>query len=86
MLSTFEWLDATSEQSKGQMAERLYSGQTFDCSLPQSWIQVATDCAPAGMHVASHFVWLYPNGSLLGRPAPLTKQGIELLAIMSLRV
>lgn len=59
-------------------ARRLYPGLTFDTALPQQWVDklCARDLDPR-----DHFVWLYEQGRLAGRAAPVTPRGIEIAAI-----
>lgn len=59
--------------NKAELAEQRYPGMTFDCALPQDWV----DSLKAGFSdlVIGHFVWLYPEGSVFGIPAPVTVQG-----------
>lgn len=67
--------------TKGEAAERLFPGQTYDCALPQSFIEA---CRQRGFDdVAGHFVMLYPKGSGIAGTeyiAPITEKGIEIAA------
>lgn len=68
-------------QTKGELAEKVFGekGIPFSIDLPQSFIDAA-EHALVGVDVRSHFVWIYPKGTLFGEPGPLTTVG---RAIMS---
>lgn len=76
---------AATPTSKGELAEKLYSGMTYDCALPQSWLDDATargmDTLVGGW-LASHFITLYPDS---GVPyiAPITADGVKIVAILA---
>jgi hypothetical protein len=57
----------------GEAAAKRYPGVTYDCALPQAWVN---QCLEAGFDPRGHFVWGYPEGgSLLGEPLPITPEG-----------
>jgi hypothetical protein len=62
------------------VANRIYSDQTFDTALPQAWVDAlcGRDLDPRG-----HFIWLYPQGLLCGRAAPITERGVEIASILA---
>lgn len=72
---------AVSRISKGEAAEMLYAGETYDCAIPQPWVDA---CRERGFDdVACHFVMLYPEGvGIAGSPylAPITAEGVEIAA------
>jgi hypothetical protein len=49
----------------------------FDYALPQNWIDEVYQLT--GIYPAPYFVWLY-EGSIWGRPYPISEAGKELLA------
>jgi hypothetical protein len=64
--------------TKGQAAEKLYSGQTYDCAIPQSFVNA---CHERGFDdITGHFVTLYPKGETFGYIAPITARGVEIAA------
>lgn len=54
-------------------ATRQYPGITFDCALPQGWVD-SLPWDPRG-----HVVWGYPTGSFSGTPLPITEHGRSML-------
>lgn len=58
--------------NKAELAEQRYPGMTFDCALPQGWVDQVNQQVS---NVVGHFVWLYPKGNLFGIPAPVTELG-----------
>jgi len=58
-------------ENKEEAGSRMWPGVTFDCALPQPWVD---HFDARGMDVRPHFVWAY-EGSLLGYPLPVTIQG-----------
>lgn len=67
--------------TRGEAAEARYSGMTYDCALPQSWVDY---CYALGRDPRGHFVWLYDEAAgLCGRPAPITPDGDEMLLSLS---
>lgn len=58
--------------NKAELAQRRYPGITFDCALPQGWVD---EMSAKVENIIGHFVWLYPEGSLFGQPAPVTELG-----------
>ncbi|MCY1381217.1 hypothetical protein D9M69_690990 [compost metagenome] len=61
---------------KSDIVAELYPGQTVDYALPADWVRKVQD--RLGVNPVPHFVWLYEG--LCGRPAPLTKEGVEILS------
>ena len=64
-------------ETKDRAAERMYPGVTFDCALPQDWVNEAE--SSQGFDVRPHFVWGYPEGSCFGMPLPLSTEGVTFL-------
>ena len=60
-------------ETVAQAAERLYPGMTYDCALPQEWVD-AGRC-----HAIGHVIWGYPKGSIFGMPMAITEHGKKLL-------
>lgn len=54
--------------TKGELAKQVYPHTTFDTALPQGWVD---GCQELGFDPRTKFVWLYPEGSVVGYPAPL---------------
>ena len=63
--------------TKSEAATILYPGITCDTALPQDWVNRATI---DGFDVRPHFVWGYPDGSILGLPLPITQTGANWLS------
>jgi len=57
------------EFTKDELARALYPGIPYDTALPQEWVDLmgTYDWDPR-----SSVVWLYREGDIYGRPAPLT--------------
>ena len=67
--------------TKGDLANEIYKGMTFDVSVPQDWLNSAVDKLGCDYgFFLSGVVWLYEQGSLWGSPAPLTTDHRLLLA------
>lgn len=64
--------DLSDGMTKGELAKQLYSGQTYDVSLPQKWVNDFK--TKTGFDPVSQVVWLYTDRDSIGRPAPLTKE------------
>ncbi len=66
-------------KTKGDLAEEKYGskGIAYDSALPQDFVDKASK---EGYNVLPHFVWIYPKGSLLGEPGPLTNEAMTMLA------
>ena len=65
------------QETKGQAAERLYLGLTFDYALPQQWVD---EMRLMGFEPVPCVVWGYgPGDGLTGRPWPLTRHAAEWL-------
>ena len=60
----------------GEAAEARYQGLTYDCALPQGWVD---ECVSKGMEPRGHFVWLYDDW--VGRPAPITAEGDRICSL-----
>ena len=78
MLPTLDEVKAR-KINKGELAEELYEGQTFDYALPDGWVrQYEYDFEfQFGVRLIGAFVWLYDEQApVFGRPAPLF-QGAE---------
>ena len=63
-------------ETVGQAAERMYPDVTFDTALPQTWVDAHLN---DGTEVLGHFVWLYPEGNLMGMPGPITVEGVQMM-------
>ena len=61
------------------LAEELYPDVTFDCALPQDWVNKMTD---RGFDPRGHFVTLYPKDSV-SYMAPITEDGVRMAAIVA---
>jgi len=61
-------------KTKGELAAEQLAGETFDCALPQSWVDnlQAELGLPNEVNIAGQFVWHYPKGNIFGKPHPLT--------------
>lgn len=68
----------TTPRSKAELAEQMYPGLTYDCSLPQWWVD---DVQGLGFceHPAGIFVWGYAEGDTMGAPWPLTVEAVQVL-------
>lgn len=70
----------------GDLAAALYPGQTYDCALPQAWVDRFNDryyLATGGACLTLAFVWLYPQGSIFGQPAPLYREAAAWLTTLN---
>jgi hypothetical protein len=67
--------------SKEERAKFLYSSYTFDCALPQEWVNFwSQKLQTPQSEIVSNFVWLYfKKYTFDGQPAPLTIRGCEIL-------
>lgn len=69
--------------TKGELAEQLYPGQTWDGALPQPWVDqhwAAFEAATGIENFCGGFIWLYDDRApLFGRPAPLHTEAAEWL-------
>ncbi len=63
-------------ETVSQAAERMYPGVTYDTALPQTWVNAHRH---EGHEVRGHFVWLYPEGNLMGMPGPITVEGVQMM-------
>lgn len=74
------WLnfeESVSGKTKDTLAQIHYGHMTYDTALPHTW--VVTMRSRGFEHPQDHFVWLYTEGSRMGYPAPLTREGVEML-------
>lgn len=63
----------------GEVAEaQLGKEAVFDYAVPQSWFD---DCLERGLNPHGHIVWVYAEFAPYGVPWPITRRGIEILAI-----
>ncbi len=62
--------------TKGEAAKEIYGEMSYDHALPQSFVD---DAMSKGFDVVGHFVWIYPQGSLMGMPGPITTNGLTML-------
>jgi hypothetical protein len=62
-------------ETKQERGERLFPGLTFDCALPQDWLNQF----PGDQYdtVRSGTIWAYPQGSIFGIPVPITEQAAD---------
>jgi hypothetical protein len=65
-------------QTVSEAALARYKDKTYDCALPQSWVDA---CYERGFEVRGNFVWLYDN--FCGRPAPITEEGERICSILA---
>jgi hypothetical protein len=63
--------------NKSDLARARYGAQTFDCALPQTWLDEMT---ARGIDARPHFVWLYPAGDIFGFAAPIDSAGDAIAA------
>ena len=61
--------------NKYDLAEKRFKGMSFDCALPQQWVN---EMQSRGVNVLPHFVWLYPRGDIFGHPAPIDGVGDDI--------
>jgi len=67
-------------QSKGDRAKFLYGSYTFDCSLPNNWVQETSNKLNIPIYdVTCNFIWLYLGNDSNGQPAPLNLKGCDML-------
>jgi hypothetical protein len=66
-------------QTVGDAAAERYPNMTYDCALPQNWVD---QCCNKGLDPRGHFVWLYDNFS--GRPAPISREGDRIVSLLAL--
>lgn len=59
-------------------AER-YPDMTYDCALPQGWVD---QCCDKGLDPRGHFVWLYAD-DVFGKPAPITAEGERIASLLA---
>lgn len=53
----------TTPRSKAELAEQMYPGQTYDCALPQWWVDDVQELGFCN-HPAGIFVWGLRQGRL----------------------
>lgn len=61
--------------NKEDAAKKVLGAMTFDCALPQTWVN---DAALKGHDVRPHFVWAYPKGDIWGLAFPITQAGFDM--------
>ncbi len=61
----------TRGQTTAEIADRLYFGITYDTALPQLWVD---EYARYGYNPVGDFVWIYPEGYIMGMPGPLCQE------------
>jgi len=68
--------------SVGDVARaQLGDSAVFDYALPQSWVD---DCFERGLDPRGNMVWVYDeNDFRFGGPWPITRRGIEILALLA---
>jgi len=73
-------------QSKLERATFLYGNYTFDCALPQNWVDSTAKLIPSvsQIEIVSGFVWLYLGKDNIGQPAPLTLTACDILQALEL--
>ena len=74
-LPTLELLDKYPVEIN-KLAASLYPDLTFDCALPQQWVDA---CASRGIDLRGQVVWGYPKG-VCSQPYPLTAEAAIKLA------
>lgn len=60
----------------GTIAEELYGGQVFDYARPVDW---DNQMRAQGFDPSGLVVWLYPERSVFGMPAPLSQEAYDAL-------
>lgn len=64
--------------TKNDAAKAVLGKMTFDCALPQEWLNDAQQST--GRNVSGDFVWCYPEGDIWGFAMPITRAGYHLQA------
>ncbi len=73
-------------RTKGDLARGLYPDEEYnvDCAIPDSWLSDAyargMDLYCKGTHLPGHFVTVYPRDGSPMFIAPLTTEGVLILA------
>ena len=76
-LPTLELLDKYPVEIN-KLAASLYPDLTFDCALPQQWVDA---CASRGIDLRGQVVWGYPeSANWFGQPLPVTAEAAIQLA------
>jgi hypothetical protein len=71
--------------TRGELAERMFEGETYDMALPQQWVNHVLEHLPEARSPEwgsfyFGFVWLYDEQAKhCGRPAPLFREAREML-------
>jgi len=66
--------------SKGALADKLYPATSYDCALPQQWLEDAVTATRLDYPmVRGTIVWLYPASHMFGIPAPLCRTTAQAL-------
>jgi len=66
-----------SSSTKGDWADAIYPGLTYDCALPQDWLNQIASTAPASLDYHAllfTIVYAYPPGNACGLPAALCRE------------
>lgn len=76
------WPESTTKNDAMKILEEklkteLPGYQTFDYVLPQQWVDDVRE--KTGEDVGPHFVWIYEQRSVFGRPFPITNEGKQIL-------
>lgn len=73
-------IESKESQTKQERANFLYGSYTFDCSLPQNWVNAASHALGISQdEIVYNFVWLYFDKNTFGQAAPLNLKGCEIL-------
>jgi len=65
--------------TKDELANRFYKNKTFDCALPQAWLDtVSNDDLNQYDILRGGVVWLY-DANTCGEPAPITYDAFKIV-------
>lgn len=56
--------------------DQIIDAQSFDTALPREWVH---SMEKLGEDPRNHFVWGYDEGSMFGRPVPISERGDRML-------
>lgn len=59
--------------TKNDAAKAVLGKMTFDCALPQEWLNDAQQST--GRNVSGDYVWCYPERDISGLMIPITRRG-----------
>jgi hypothetical protein len=81
MINLYQLKDGES-YSKSAIASDLYPDWSCDSSLPQQWLDRITELLGEEAYNRAYFglVWGYGKSDIMGRPLPVTMDGLKLLA------